>query len=117
LEHEDGSPSSPRILQDIPKVFNSMEKIGQEKGALIAGIGDRKGRRALQQHSSGINVHGGKRVREKEKDKVHWIHPDAHSAYALKLQNSQAVHAGRNKEKENLDSDALFVDDKDEDCL
>jgi predicted flap endonuclease-1-like 5' DNA nuclease len=117
LEHEDGSPSSQRILQDIAKVFNSMEKIRQAKGALIAGIGDRKGRRALQQHASGINVRGGKRVREKEKDKVHWIHPDARSAYALKLENSKAVHAGQNIEKENLNSDAPFVDDEDEDCL
>jgi hypothetical protein len=56
LEHEDGSPTSQQIIQDITKVFESMEKIRQAKGALIAGIGDRKGRRALQQHASGINM-------------------------------------------------------------
>jgi hypothetical protein len=78
LEHEDGSPSSQRILQDIANVFDSMEKIWQAKGALIAGIGDRKGRWALQQHASGINVHGGKRVCQPEKDMVHWIHPEMH---------------------------------------
>jgi hypothetical protein len=97
LDHEDGAPSSQRILQDIAKVFESMEKIRQAKGALIAGIGDRKGRRALQQHASRINVRGGKRVRQPEKDRVHWIHPDAQPAYAIKLETSARLHAGRNK--------------------
>jgi predicted flap endonuclease-1-like 5' DNA nuclease len=40
LEHEDGSPSSERILQDVRKVFQSMERIRKAKGSLIPGIGD-----------------------------------------------------------------------------
>jgi hypothetical protein len=52
-----------------------MEQISLAKGGLITGIGDRKGRWALQQHVSGINVHGGKRVHQPEKDRLHWIHP------------------------------------------
>jgi hypothetical protein len=74
--------TSQQILQDIAKVFESTKKIGLAKGTLIAGIGNRKGRQPLQQHASCINVHGGKRVHQPEKDRVH---PDAYSAYALKL--------------------------------
>jgi hypothetical protein len=114
LEHEDGAPSSERILQDIAKVFESMEKIREAKGALIAGIGDRKGRRALQQHASGINRRGGKRVRQPEKDRVHWIHPHARQAYDQKVEISTAVHAGN---KENNPSDAHVGEDESEDCL
>jgi hypothetical protein len=114
LEHEDGAPSSERILQDIAKVFESMEKIREAKGALIAGIGDRKGRRALQQHASGINRRGGKRVRQPEKDRVHWIHPHARQAYDQKVEISTAVHAGN---KENDPSDAHVGEDESEDCL
>ena len=64
------------------KVFELMEKIWEAKGALIAGIGDSKGRQALQQHASGINRRGGKRVRQPEKDRVHWIHRHAQPAQA-----------------------------------
>jgi hypothetical protein len=67
LEHKDGSPTSKWILQDIAKVFESMEMIRLAKGTLIAGT-NRNGRRALQQHASGINVRGSKRVCQKEKD-------------------------------------------------
>jgi hypothetical protein len=98
LDHEDGSPTSQRIIQDIAKVFASMELIRLAQGALITGIDDRKGRRALQQHASGINIHDGKRVRQPEKDRVHWIHPDAHSSYVIKLETSTALHAGWKKE-------------------
>jgi hypothetical protein len=75
LEHEDGLPSSQRILQgDVVKLFQSMKKILEAKGTLIPGIGDRRGRRALQQHSSRINKRGGSRYRQPEKDKVDLIH-------------------------------------------
>jgi predicted GIY-YIG superfamily endonuclease len=116
LEHEDGSPTSSQIIRDITKVFESMEKIRLADGALIQGIGDRKGRRAAQQHASGMNKRGGKRVRQKEKDRVHWIHPHAREAYAMKLEESTATHAGTTKN--NLfDSDAPVEEDKDEDSL
>jgi hypothetical protein len=120
LDHDDGSPTSERILQDIAKVFASMELIRLAKGALIAGIGDRKGRRALQQHASRINKRGGKRVRQPEKDRVYWVHPDAHSSVANKLETSTALHAGWKENKENCEnhnSDANFIEDEDEDCL
>jgi hypothetical protein len=97
-----------------------MELIRLAKGALIAGIGDRKGRRALQQHASRINRRGGKRVRQPEKDRVYWVHPHAQSSVAIKLQTSTALHAGwtQNKENcENQNSDANFMEDEDEDCL
>jgi hypothetical protein len=117
LEHKDGSPTSKQILQDIVKVFENMEMIQLAKGTLIVGT-DRNGRRALEQHVSGINMHGEKRVRQPEKDRVHWIHPDAHSAYALKLETRTALHAGwKSENKENHDSDAQFIEDEGEDCL
>jgi hypothetical protein len=97
-----------------------MELIRPARGALIAGIGDRKGRRALQQHALGINMRGGKRVRQPEKDRVHWIYPDAHSYYAIKLVTSTQLHAGWNENKENCENhnlDAKFVEDEDKDCL
>jgi hypothetical protein len=37
LDHDDGSPTSERILQDIAKVFASMELIRLAKGALTLG--------------------------------------------------------------------------------
>jgi predicted flap endonuclease-1-like 5' DNA nuclease len=115
LEHKDGSPTSKRILEDVGKVFESMELIRIAKGCLIAGT-DRKGKRALQQNAAGINKRGGKRERQPEKDKVYWIHPDALPALALKLETSAAVHSGWISEnKEN--SDAPFVEDEGEDCL
>jgi hypothetical protein len=105
LSNKDGSPrSSKQILQDIRKVFESMERIREAKGALIRGIGDRKGRRALQQHVSGINRRGGKRDRQPEKDRVHWIHLHALAAYALKLETRIALHA---RNKENVQSPGL----------
>jgi hypothetical protein len=98
-----------------------MEKIRVASGALIAGIGDRKGRRALQQHASGINVRGGKRVRQPEKDRVHWIHPDARDAYAVKLVTSREIYATKKNNKENQENDdsgTQFVEeDEGEDCL
>ena len=93
-----------------------MMKIRQAKGALIAGIGDRKGRRALQQYSSQINQRGGARVRNKENDKVHWIHPDARPAYELKLETSTAVHAGKENQQQP-DSDAQDEEHVDKDSL
>jgi hypothetical protein len=66
---------------------------------------------------SRINVRGGKRVHQPEKDRVHWIHPDAWPAYAIKLETSTRLHAGRNKEKQSPNLDAQVVDDEDEDCL
>jgi hypothetical protein len=117
LEDEEGTPSSERILQDVAKVFESMEKIREAKGALIPGIGDRKGRRALQQHASKINSRGGKRVRQPEKDRVHWIHPHARPAYELKLVISAAVHAGNKENQQSADSDAAVGEGEGEDCL
>jgi predicted flap endonuclease-1-like 5' DNA nuclease len=117
LEHEDGEPSSKRILQDIAKVFQSMRRILEAKGTLITGIGDRRGRRALQQHSSKINSRGGARYRQPEKDKVKWIHPHALAAYELKLETSAAVHAGNKENEQPTDSDAQVQEGEGEDCL
>jgi hypothetical protein len=89
------------------EVFQSMEKIRP-------GIGDRKGRRALQQHASHVNKRGGKRVRQPEKDKIYWIHPDARSAYELKLETSIAMHAGT---QQSTDSDAQVGEGEGEDSL
>jgi hypothetical protein len=48
---------------------------------------------------------------------VHWIHPDALPAYALKLETSSTtLHSGWISEnKEN--SDAPCIEDEEEDCL
>jgi hypothetical protein len=111
LDHEDSSPRNERILQGIEKVlFQSMEKIRQAKGVLILGISDWKGRRVLQQHVSHINKRGGKMVRQPEKDRVYWIHPDAWPAYELKLQTSTDVHAGT---QQSTDSDAQVGEGED----
>ena len=117
LEHEDGEPSSKRILQDIAKVFQSMRRILEAKGTLITGIGDRRGRRALQQHSSKINSRGGARYRQPEKDKVKWIHPHALAAYELKLETSAAVHAGNKENEQPTDLDAQVQEGEGKDCL
>jgi hypothetical protein len=94
------------------KVFQLMQKIREAKGTLIPGIGDQRGRRALQQHASGINKkRGGARVRQPEKGKVPWIHPDARPAYELKLETSAAMHAG-NKENQPPNLDAQVEEGK-----
>jgi hypothetical protein len=67
--------------------------------------------------TSGINRRGGKRVRQPEKNRVHWSHPDAWLAYAVsKLETSTAVQAG-NKENQPLDLDAQVEEDEGEDCF
>jgi hypothetical protein len=93
-----------------------MERIQKAKGSLIPGIGDRKGRRALQQHKSRINSRGGARYHQPEKDTVHWIHRHARSAYDLRLETSAAVHAG-NKENQPADSDAQVEEAESEDSF
>ncbi len=115
---EDGFPSSERILQDINKVFLSMERIRLAKGTLIEGVGDRKGRRATQQYAATINKRGGHRVRQPEKDRIHWIHPDGRVAYQVKLEISATAHAGgKTSDPEKIDLDARIAEDNDEDCF
>jgi hypothetical protein len=87
-------------------------KIQEAKGTLIPGIGDQKGRRALQQHVSCINRRGGTRVRKPANDRVHWIHLHAQPAYALKLETSTSVHAACGEQGE-----AQVEEDEGEDCL
>jgi hypothetical protein len=119
LEHKAGSLSIDRILKDMVKVFESMEMIiWQAKGPLmIPGIGDRKCRRALQQHASGINRCDGKRDHQPEKGRVHWIHPHAWAAYDLKLETSTAVHAGKKKNQQYPYSGAHVGEGEGENCL
>jgi hypothetical protein len=61
----------------------------------------------MHQASTGVAARGSVNLK---KDRVHWIHPDAHSAYAIRLETSTALHAGgwnENKENcENHNSDA-----------
>ena len=100
-----------------------MERIRLARGTLVAGVGDRVGKRAAQQHASGINKRGGKKVRQPEKDKVHWIHPDARVAYRVKLETSSKIHASDKKLDSVVvrDDDKIhktsFVDDDEEDSL
>ena len=84
-------PSSKRVVQDIAKVFVSMECVRQANGKRVDGLGNRKGKR--QGNAAKTELRGGYRPRKLGmfENKEIPIHPDAFQARQLKLEASQAT--------------------------
>jgi hypothetical protein len=70
-----GSSSSERILQDCKKWMGSLEVIREAGGAIVEGVGNRSGHRALNVPGCSSNW-GGLRVKQPPKP-MKWLHSDA----------------------------------------
>jgi hypothetical protein len=66
-----GSPSSTRILQDCKKWITSLELVRNARGAIVEGVGNRIGHRAL--NVPRFSWGGGKRIKQPPKP-MKWLH-------------------------------------------
>eukprot|EP00978_Attheya_sp_CCMP212_P008683 scaffold20425_cov45-Attheya_sp.AAC.1 len=82
------SPTSERIIQDINKVFKSLQTIRDHEGTMVEGLGNRGGKRALNNPTP--TSRGGYRPRKQgEFDYGNmWIHPDAQASCDVKIKTS-----------------------------
>ena len=95
LLHPDsgGVPSSERIVQDIRKVFVSMEAARVANGIAIKGVGNWSGKCGISH--DGKLARGGKTVKGSfDPSKAPYLHSDASFAKKMKVEASVSIFDG-----------------------
>ena len=76
--HEDGPPSSERIIHDINQTFDAFMEVFKAGGAIVPGLCDRNGHRY---DTKGTTQHGGKRTKAFDITDQMWLEPHAASVF------------------------------------
>jgi len=95
-----GAPSAARIIQDVDRFLDHIQKIHDAHGTIVAGLGSRSGWRNLEDHLAltSRKMWGGKRVKA-EWPKDVWMHDDAKEAWSGKIERAKiAVERRRVKQ-------------------
>ena len=74
-----GTPGSKRILEDINKVVESVQKIFDADGVVVRGLGNRVGNR--RDPNDPVAQRGGNRTKKQQYSSGAWAHPDARDAW------------------------------------
>jgi hypothetical protein len=79
-QHKGGVPCSRRIIQDVTRVVDNLQRIDEAEGGFIGSCGNRNGKRAVEARAVGGGAQrGGRRTKltaEQQKEKMQrWEHP------------------------------------------
>ena len=95
-----GAPSAARIIQDVDRFLDHIQKIHDAHGTIVAGLGSRSGWHNLEGRLALTSrmMWGGKRVKA-EWPKDVWMHDDAKEAWSGKIERAKiAVERRRVKQ-------------------
>jgi hypothetical protein len=96
------SVPSKRIKQDVYKVLVALREVYKAEGCIVKNLGNRNGRRALEEKAARQNKRGGKRKRMATlDDKPLWIHEDAQEPRQEMLIRSMQLHRSDMENNEN----------------